>query len=568
MEEISSYFPLDCIQNEPFWLGTGGTWNGKLEAPSIRVDGNKVFASWDASQSISSWSVPGVSEVLDSPPPPLKLCNHPTRGVTGHLWDGTEMCWKHKPSHYGAIHFHEDDLYDLGWKCTFEWKVPLGMPSGVYLMRLRVREFEEALPLFICSPIEQDSENGSIRVRTQNDTCILIPTFTYVMYGNHARPDYDEKSWQQRAKEWKAYPHNPAVYANTYGASTYNVHSDGSGICFASNLRPLFNLRPGFCTFASTTCSGLRHFPADTHLIAWMHHHHLPYDIVTDHDLHQYGLAAISSYSTVVTCSHPEYHSIKSLNALQSYRDEFGGNIMYLGGNGFYWRITTQEEAASVSNDCVSSDPYPSLLEIRRSEDGVRTWAAEVGEYYHAIDGGTYGGLWRRNGRPPQQLVGVGFSAQGTFHGKPFRVVSLDNAEVQWIWEHLTSRKDLVREKGFGYYGLSGNGAAGFEWDRVDHSLDADTDYKSFHVLACAVDPEEKYMLVPEEVLTTYSNTAGLLPSEARRADMVWFQTKSGSCVFSVGSITYCGCLPFNNFENDVSTVTMTMLRKFSAKDD
>jgi hypothetical protein len=37
------------------------------------------------------------------------------------------------------------------------------------------------------------------------------------------------------------------------------------------------------------------------------------------------------------------------------------------------------------------------------------------GEYYHAD--GAYGGLWRRNGRPPQKLCGVGFSAQGLFEG-------------------------------------------------------------------------------------------------------------------------------------------------------
>ena len=54
------------------------------------------------------------------------------------------------------------------------------------------------------------------------------------------------------------------------------------------------------------------------------------------------------------------------------------------------------------------------VIEIRRGEGGIRAWAAEPGEYYNAFDG-EYGGLWRRNGRPPQQTAGIGFSAQGTF---------------------------------------------------------------------------------------------------------------------------------------------------------
>ena len=35
---------------------------------------------------------------------------------------------------------------------------------------------------------------------------------------------------------------------------------------------------------------------------------------------------------------------------------------------------------------------------------------------------GEYGGLWRRNGRPPQSLAGVGFTAQGNFVGSHYRI--------------------------------------------------------------------------------------------------------------------------------------------------
>jgi len=49
---------------------------------------------------------------------------------------------------------------------------------------------------------------------------------------------------------------------------------------------------------------------------------------------------------------------------------------------------------------------------VRRAEDGIRTWAAEPGEYYHSFTG-EYGGLWRRIGRAPNVICGVGFIAQG-----------------------------------------------------------------------------------------------------------------------------------------------------------
>ena len=51
------------------------------------------------------------------------------------------------------------------------------------------------------------------------------------------------------------------------------------------------------------------------------------------------------------------------------------------------------------------------MIELRRDADGGRDWAGEPGEYYMSFTG-EYGGLWRRNGRPPQALAGVGFVGQ------------------------------------------------------------------------------------------------------------------------------------------------------------
>ena len=143
-----------------------------------------------------------------------------------------------RQDHYTAIHFHEDDIYDFEWKTDFEFKVPKEMPSGIFVMRLVCEKYEDNIPFFVCPPKNKNT----------SDLCVIIPTFTYSVYGNHARPDYKE-SWQEKIKLWKAYPYNPAEF-KSYGLSTYNFHSDGSGICHASYLRPLLNLKVGYLTLS------------------------------------------------------------------------------------------------------------------------------------------------------------------------------------------------------------------------------------------------------------------------------------------------------------------------------
>lgn len=492
-------------------------FNGKIEAPSI-IANDVTLCAWDFSQAMTKTTVPSQAG------PALTLVNFPARAVTGVNWDATEMNWSHRPDHYAAIHFHQDDIYDFGWDTDFTFTIPDDMPSGIYVMRLECDGEREAIPFFVCPPL------GKRRA----DLCVLVSTFTYAIYGNHARPDYDP-SWQDRISDWNAYPRNPAEYPQ-YGLSTYNYHSDGSGICHASHRRPLFNLRPGYLTFGNTPCSGLRHFPADSHLISWLHAKGINYDIVTDNDLHTQGHAAISGYKVLTTGTHPEYHTEESLNALRDYRDN-GGHLAYLGGNGFYWRIAIHSE-----ND--------GMLEIRRAEDGIRAWAAEPGEYYNAFDG-NYGGLWRRNGRAPQELVGIGFAAQGEFFGDPYRRVTTD-PEFDWVFEGVQG--DII-----GDFGYSGNGAAGFELDHMDGRIGTPDNAV---LLARSVTREHGFMLVPEEQLTHLTNLTGGTEAEAKHADMIYCTYPGGGSVFATGSITFCGSLPWNDYDNNVSQILQNVFEK------
>jgi N,N-dimethylformamidase len=133
-------------------------------------------------------------------------------------------------------------------------------------------------------------------------------------------------------------------------------------------------------------------------LLDWLEATGQPYDVVTDDDLHAEGADLVAPYTVVLTGCHPEYYSREMLDALERYLGR-GGRLMYMGGNGFYWRVSYPPA-------------QPGLLEVRRAEDGTRAWVEAVGEYYHSSTG-EYGGLWRRQGRPPNMLAGVGFVAQG-----------------------------------------------------------------------------------------------------------------------------------------------------------
>ncbi|HUS97081.1 MAG TPA: N,N-dimethylformamidase beta subunit family domain-containing protein, partial [Hyphomicrobiaceae bacterium] len=423
-------------------LLAGALPNEQLAAVFAGEAAPDVIAEWDFSKAMDS------SRIVDLGPHACHgtLINTPTRAVRGASWTGREMSWQHAPHEYAAIHFHEDDIDDCHWPVAYEWTIPEGTRSSQYALMLEAGGHTENIPVFVVPP----------KGKPRADIAVLVSTFTYTIYGNHARPEWMMSSkwrgaWREQADKWKSYPHNPAEHPE-YGWSTYNTHTDGSGIAIASWHRPMFNLRVGYLTypFPDIRASGLRHYPADSHLTAWLEAKGYDYDIITDWELHNEGADVLKPYRVVMTGTHPEYHTRQTLDALKTYRDA-GGRFTYLGGNGFYWKVALGPEKDGV-------------IEIRRGEGGIRAWAAEPGEYYNQFDG-EYGGLWRRNGRPPQDLSGVGFTAQGNFVGSHYRVHDDARASrAAWILDGITGET-------LGGHGLSGHGAAGFELDRADKAL-------------------------------------------------------------------------------------------------
>ncbi|MDX8451132.1 N,N-dimethylformamidase beta subunit family domain-containing protein, partial [Mesorhizobium captivum] len=143
-----------------------------------------------------------------------------------------------------------------------------------------------------------------------------------------------------------------------YGKSLYDLHTDGSGVCYSSRLRPILNMSPNakYWSFG------------DGYLTGWLDALGINADVITDEDLHNEGESILAPYRVVLTGCHPEYVSLAMWDALKTHLGR-GGRLMYLGGNGFYWRTAFHPT-------------LPGLIEVRRAEDGSRTWSAEAGEYF------------------------------------------------------------------------------------------------------------------------------------------------------------------------------------------
>lgn len=520
---------------------TGGAFsaqhfNGRLEDPAFHTapcvqapplapeaGAGEIAAWWDFSVGIETQSI------LDRGPRGLagRLVNVPTRAMRGARWSGAVMDWAKAPREYAAIHFHEDDLYDCGWDTDFVLQVPEGTPSGVYGLRLRKGGAEDVLPFYVLPA------RGAKRA----PITFLASTFTHQAYANHARGNCDA-GLRARMAEWGASPYNPDDYP-VYGRSTYNYHPDGTGISISSRLRPCLTVRPGYLTFDDPRGSGLRHFSADTHLLYWLERQGIAFDVITDEDLDDEGPALLEGTRILLTGSHPEYHTGAMLDALQGFARD-GGRFAYLGGNGFYWKITRQKT-------------LPGVIELRRAEGGIRAWATAPGESHHQLDGG-YGGLWRRNGRAPQSVGAVGFSAQGLFEGSYYRRTPRSfEPDVAWIFDGVT-------EERLGDYGLSGGGAAGFELDRADPHLGTP---EGTVILARSEGHGAHFVTVPEELLSHIATVTGEAPADLVRAEIVYCPMPGGGAIFAAGSITFCGSLLHDDGRNGVSRMLRNVLDRW-----
>ncbi len=480
-----------------------------------------LVAAWDFSAGIPTRAIHDrSSNRLDG-----TLHQTPTRGMTGANWNGTTERWTEAPHQYGAIHFHSDDMSDAGWTPTLRIDIPADWRSGFYALRLTADAAGTPVESYVSFFIRAAAG------RPRAKLAFVASTATFLAYANSALR-LDQVHAEVMLEGLIALSPDDAYIQShrEVGLSTYDTHSDGSGWCIASARRPLLSFRPRGAVF---------NYGNDTHLIDWLEQKGFDYDIITDEDIHRSGLQVLAPYTCVITGSHPEYISREMLDAFDAYQ-RGGGRHMYLGGNGFYWRI--------------GFDPAgPHVLEMRRGMNGLRTWEGEAGEHTLQFTGEP-SGTWRSNGRPSQRLVGVGFDGQVFTRSYPYRwLAGAHDHAMAW----LTAGLDL--DAPLGDFGLRGGGAAGIEVDRVEPTLGSPP---GLVWLATADRLGYGGTPTPEEVRTLHRGIMGDQNAQIR-ADLIFMPTANGGGVFSTGSIAWVCTLSCQGYDNPCSRLTENVVRRF-----
>ena len=94
--------------------------------------------------------------------------------MKGSRWDASAHCWADNPDHYGAIHFHEDDVVDCGWENDIALTIPADWPSGVYCGCVHLGGRTAYATFHVLPP----------RGKPGSRLAVLMSTATYVCYGN------------------------------------------------------------------------------------------------------------------------------------------------------------------------------------------------------------------------------------------------------------------------------------------------------------------------------------------------------------------------------------------------
>jgi N,N-dimethylformamidase len=455
-----------------------------------------------------------------------RAVNAPMRGVTGWNWDGTVLDHTRAPHQYGAIYFHEDDLEDAKWEVDFALRVPEVFRSGVYAARLRGADgSEDYIPFFVRAP----------RSRPSAPILVVMPTFTYLAYANEHFHNVSYVDWSHATSRPLVLSRQDQFAASRpdLGPSLYDLHPDGSPSCYSSRRRPIVNMRPKVISYWN---GAARHFGADLYLIDWLEHEQFSYDVATDEDLDEQGTELLDQYSVVLTGTHPEYASGQMVEAVRQYLDH-GGQLMYLGGNGFWW--------------VTSRDPDKRhIIEVRKEDPTGVTPGMGVapGEHYHSTTGEP-GGFWRLRGHGPEKLFGTGFASQGFDRAEGYRrQPDSHDPRVSFVFEGVESGEII------GNFGLALGGAAGDEFDHVDFDLGS---------------PENTLILASSSGHNEYCLNFGFVyePTEVYatrvRSDIAFYETPSGGAVFSVGSMCWCASLSHNTYTNNVARITRNVLNHF-----
>jgi N,N-dimethylformamidase len=335
--------------------------------------------------------------------------------------------------------------YKLGynWEESFAFQLPNSIPSGYYSVDLNTVDTSFRIPLII-------------RPKKKSADILVIASYN----------------------TWQAY--NPAGGASFY---RYYLHHECEQTLssFVHFQRPIYTFR------------GMPYqkggFEGELNLTHWLEKENIPFDVITDPDFHNNPINP-KDYPYLAIHCHGEYWSEKMYDHLEDYLNK-GGNLLYLSGNGIYWKVTYDETGQQM--ECV-----------------------KYGKNIHHHDS-TLGGNWRSNGRPESAVLGTQYTPAGAGTYAPFMVVEPNH----WLFEGIDVKKGDLFGKS-----IHGEWASGDETDKITpHSPE------NIVLLAEGLNKQRLTQLGEDDM----DKNGG--------AYLTYYDHPGGGFVFSGSSITFTGGL-------------------------
>jgi putative cell wall-binding protein len=343
------------------------------------------------------------------------------------------------------------DAYAEGalWEKSYSYQIPSNWSSGMYAAKIFDGKNE-----FYITFIVKDKSSKNIAVLASTNT-------------------------------WEAY--------NSWGGKSLYSHERKNNKLYYKEIVSFQRPNPG-----ATPIGNEGHLAnGERHILSWLEKYRYPYSILTDMDVHQQP-NRLKEFDAVIVSTHSEYWTTSMYNALKAYLNN-GGNVLYLSGNGIYWRSAIKGQQIEVKKD-----------------GGYHSFTKEKG------------GLFYQTGTPETALVGVGYRSTGFSVPAPYQVVNSSH----WIFKGTGVKKgSRIGTRGLNTVKGSSGGASGWETDQVDRNT-----------------PKNYVMLAKG----TNTNGAG--------AHMIYYDHTGGGGVFSTGSITFGGSLAV---DNQLTQMVKNVLNRF-----
>jgi hypothetical protein len=268
-------------------------------------------------------------------------------------------------------------LDGVGWAESFQLTIPTNWPSGIYGAKLvdaaeTGTELKDSWVTFMVKAA----------ANAPKPIAFLAPTNTYQAYnfwpgesGNDDSGSFYANCSSQNARTKISFQRpNPAATPINLFAS---CGPDDPNVPYPrNNWRYFENVR------TEPMAAG------DVRLARWLERENYDYSVISDWDLdqdwadnQQLNLLDPATTPLLIIGTHSEYWSQNMYNTVQSYLDR-GGNVMVLGGNTLYWRVTLARDPVT-GNRTIEKGPLWSDADRQRLF-GIGTYNPTIFSYCYS----------------------------------------------------------------------------------------------------------------------------------------------------------------------------------------